>query len=133
MSTINDYLNSPTHKLFAHSELWERVFAAQRRWASEDFMNYQRSVQLAMQPYMALLAATPSVISALSNAPTFETIVDNFERLQKIHKLLQPLAEYQAVIEDIALTIIDSPDAELLNLNEEMPTFDESSSIDGAP
>lgn len=113
MSTIKDYLEtSPMHKAMQHEKLWEQAISIKELipncWESSGLMALQQSILLAMQP---TLDAMPGIAACNKLAMGIQQVHD-------LHKIMQPMAEYQSILQKFADSISLNPISESINLSE---------------
>jgi len=132
MGTIKDYLQpSPIEKYFAHRDMWEKIFSINERVLNQNLMMSLGPLQIAMQPYLeSMLIAQSANNAIIANMTSIDRIANGFEQLQQVHKFMQPLAEYQAILHDIKLAIADASITEIIDLNDDAIIYDEFSKIE---
>ena len=132
MGTIKDYLQpSPIEKYFAHRDMWEKYFSINNRFVNQNVMNALEPLQIAMQPYLNMMSiAQPANNAMIASMSSFDRIATGFEQLQKVHKIMQPMAEYQAILNNIKLTLADTSITDFIVLNNDVKAFDDLSSFE---
>lgn len=132
MGTIKDYLQpSPIEKYFAHRDMWEKYFSINNRFVNQNVMNALEPLQIAIQPYLESMIIAQSANNAIiANMPSFDRIANSFEQLQQVHKIMQPMAEYQAILNNIKLTLADTSITDFIILDNDVKVFEDLSSFE---
>ena len=120
MGTIKDYLQpSPIEKYFAHRDMWEKIFSINERVLNQNLMMSLASLQTAIQPYWKSMIIAQSANNAIiANKLSLDRVANGFEQLQQVHKYMQPMAEYQAILQEFTNSISLHPISESINLSE---------------
>lgn len=113
MSNIKNYLEmSAMHQAMQHEKLWEQAFSIKELipnyWEASGLMALQQSIQLAMQP---TLDAMPGIAACNKLAMGIQQVHD-------LHKIMQPMAEYQSILQKFADSISLNPISKSINLSE---------------
>ena len=132
MGTIKDYLQpSPIEKYFAHRDMWEKYFSINNRFVNQNVMTALEPLQIAMQPYLNMMSIAQSANNAMiANMSSLDRIATGFEQLQQIHKIMQPMVEYQAILNNIKLTLADTSITDFIVLNNDVKVFEDLSSFE---
>lgn len=132
MGTIKDYLQpSPIEKYFAHRDMWEKYFSINNRFVNQNVMTALEPLQIAMQPYLSMMSiAQPANNAIIASMSSLDRIATGLEQLQQIHKIMQPMAEYQAILNNIKLTLADTSITDFIVLNNDVKVFEELSSYE---
>ena len=132
MGTIKDYLQpSPIEKYFAHRDMWEKLFSINQRVLKQSLMMDLSPLQIAMQPYLKSMFIAQSANNAIiASMSSLDCIATRFEQLQQMHKIMQPMAEYQAILNNIKLTLADTSITDFIVLNNDVKVFEDLSSCE---
>lgn len=127
MGTMKDYLQpSPIEKYFAHRDMWEKIFSMNERVLKQNLMMDLKPLQIAMQPYLESMTIAQSANNAIiANMPSIDRIANGFDQLEQIHKIMQPMAEYHSVLENLEHAFSDVSFPKLAVSSEELPPLEE--------
>ena len=132
MGTIKDYLQpSPIEKYFAHRDMWEKLFSINERVLKQSLMMDLSPLHIAIQPYLeSMIIAQSANIALIANMPSLDRIANGFEQLQQVHKIMQPMAEYQSLLHEISKFISMNPISDSIDLSEINLDFDMTDDYD---
>lgn len=66
----------------------------------------------------------------IANMPSLDRIANGFEQLQQVHKIMQPMAEYQSLLHEISKFISMNPISDSIDLSEINLDFDMTDDYD---
>ena len=130
MSTIKNYLEmSAMHKAMQNEKLWEQTLSMQKiihdHWEASGLMALQQSIQLAMQPTLDAMAPLSSAIAeSMAGVASLNKLNLGIQQVQDIHKLMQPMAQYQSLLQKISKSISIKPISDSIDLSELTLDFD---------
>lgn len=136
MSTIKDCLEtSPMHKAMQHEKLWEQAISIKELipnyWEASGLMALQQSIQSAMQPTLDAMAPLSSAFNeSMAGIASINKLHLGIQQFQDIHKLIQPMTEYQSILGDLKLTFRDTSITDIINFNDNANVFDELSKFE---
>ena len=136
MSTIKNYLEiSAVHKAMQDEKLWEQTLSMQKiiqdHWEASGLMALQQSIQLAIQPTLDAMAPLSSALAeSMAGVTSFKKLNLGIQQFQDIHKLIQPMTEYQSILGDLKLTFTDTSITDIIDLNDDDNVFDELSKFE---
>ena len=136
MSTIKDCLKtSPMHKAMQHEKLWEQAISIKELipnyWEASGLMALQQSIQSAMQPTLDAMAPLSSAFNeSMAGIASINKLHLGIQQFQDIHKLIQPMTEYQSILGDLKLTFRDTSITDIINFNDNANVFDELSKFE---
>lgn len=136
MSTIKDYLEiSPMHQAMQNEKLWEQAFSIKELipnyWESSELIALQQSIQLAMQPTLDAMAPLSSAIAeSMAGVTSLNKLHFGIQQFQDIHKLIQPMTEYQSLLGDLKLTFTSTSITDIIDLNDDAKVVDELSKFE---
>lgn len=136
MSTIKDCLEtSPMHKAMQHEKLWEQAISIKELipnyWEASGLMALQQSIQSAMQPTLDAMAPLSSAFNeSMAGIASINKLHLGIQQFQDIHKLIQPMTEYQSILGDLKLTFRDTSITDIIDFNDNANVFDELSKFE---
>lgn len=136
MSTMKDYLEiSPMHQAMQNEKLWEQAFSIKELipnyWESSELIALQQSIQLAMQPTLDAMAPLSSAIAeSMAGVTSLNKLHFGIQQFQDIHKLIQPMTEYQSLLGDLKLTFTSTSITDIIDLNDDAKVVDELSKFE---
>ena len=136
MSTVKDYLEmSAMHQAIQNEKLWEQALSIQKiiheNWEASGLMALQQSIQLAIQPTVDAMAPLSSAIAeSMAGVTSLNKLNLGIQQFQDIHKLIQPMTEYQSILGDLKLTFTDTSITDIIDLNDNDNVFDELSKFE---
>lgn len=136
MSTIKNYLEmSAMHKAMQNEKLWEQALSIQKiipnYWESSELIALQQSIQLAIQPTLDAMAPLSSAIAeSMAGVTSLNKLYFGTQQFQDIHKLIQPMVEYQSILGDLRLTFTNTSITDIIDLNDGAKAVDELSNFE---
>ena len=130
MSTIKNYLEiSAVHKAMQDEKIWEQTLSMQKiiqdHWEASGLMALQQSIQLAIQPTLDAMAPLSSAIAeSMAGVASLNKLNLGIQQVQDIHKLMQPMAQYQSLLQKISKSISIKPISDSIDLSELTLDFD---------
>ena len=130
MSTIKNYLEiSAVHKAMQDEKIWEQTLSMQKiiqdHWEASGLMALQQSIQLAIQPTLDAMAPLSSAIAeSMAGVASLNKLNLGIQQVQDIHKLMQPMAQYQSLLQKISKSISIKPISDSIDLSELKLDFD---------
>lgn len=130
MSTIKDCLEtSPMHIAKQHEKLWEQAISIKELipncWEDSGLMALQQSIQSAMQPTLDAMAPLSSAINeSMAGMASINKLNLGLQQFQDIHNVMQPMAEYQSLLQKISKSISIKPISDSIDLSELKLDFD---------
>lgn len=130
MSTIKNHLEmSAMHQAMQHEKLWEQAFSIKELipnyWKASGLMALQQSIQLAIQPTLDAMAPLSSAIAeSMAGVASLNKLNLGIQQVQDIHKLMQPMAQYQSLLQKISKSISIKPISDSIDLSELTLDFD---------
>ena len=136
MSTVKDYLEmSAMHQAIQNEKLWEQALSIQKiihdHWEASGLMALQQSMQLAIQPTIDAMAPLSSAIAeSMAGIASLDKLNFGIQQVQDIHKIIQPMKEYQSILGDLKLTFTDTSITDIIDLTDDAKAFDELSKFE---
>ena len=94
-------------------------------------MALQQSIQLAMQPTLDAMAPLSSAIAeSMAGVTSLNKLHFGIQQFQDIHKLIQPMTEYQSLLGDLKLTFTSTSITDIIDLNDDAKVVDELSKFE---
>lgn len=135
MSTIKNYLEiSAVHKAMQDEKIWEQTLSMQKiiqdHWEASGLMALQQSIQLAIQPTLDAMAPLSSAFNeSMAGIASINKLHLGLQQIQDIHKLVQPMTEYQSLLQKISKSISIKPISDSIDLSELKLDFDMTDSF----
>ena len=136
MSTIKNYVEmSAMHKAMQNEKLWEQALSIQKiipnYWESSELITLQQSIQLAIQPTLDAIAPLSSAIAeSMAGVTSLNKLHFSIQQFQDIHKLIQPMTEYQSILGDLKLTFKATSITDIIDLTDDAKAVDELSNFE---
>lgn len=136
MNTKKDYLEmSAVHKAMQNEKLWEQTLSIQKiihdHWEASGLIALQQSIQIALQPTLDAMAPLSSAFNeSMAGIASINKLHLGIQQFQDIHKLIQPMTEYQSILGDLKLTFTDTSITDIIDLNDNANVFDELSKFE---
>ena len=130
MSTIKDYLEmSPMQQAIQNEKFWEQTISIQKvihdHWEASGLMALQQSIQLAIQPTLDAMAPLSSALAeSMAGVASINKLNLGLQQFQDIHNVMQPMAEYQSLLQKISKSISIKPISDSIDLSELKLDFD---------
>ena len=123
------------HKAMQHEKLWEQAISIKELipncWESSGLIALQQSIQIALQPTLDAMAPLSAAFNeSMTGIASINKLHLGIQQFQDIHKLIQPMTEYQSILGDLKLTFRDTPITDIIDFNDNANVFDELSKFE---